>query len=188
MIAKVNLKPLTWHPHITPLEVADASPQQLEAMKVTPSNKKVSEYVRTLAYDPESYVARTVLFNAIMYVDGGLNRADRELGALGASLVNGCQYCAVVHARRHVQLNKDSHAVSAIYFDKTEQLSARDAAIYRFARRLSAAPSQATAEDIAALRANGLDNHEIIDLIHATAIFGWANRLMHVLGHAGIEN
>ena len=56
-----------------------------------------------------------------------------------------------------------------------------------FARRLSVTPSQATPEDVAALREVGMNDREIIDLIHATAIFGWANRLMHVLGHAGVE-
>lgn len=184
MIPQVTLKPLTWHPYIAPVEVADATPDQLEAMKVTPSNKKISEYVRTLAHDPESYVARTVLFNAIMYVDGGLAREDRELGALGASIVNGCKYCAVVHARRHAQLAKSDEVVSALYFNKPETLGPRDAAIYRFARRLSAAPATATKEDIASLRAVGMNEVEIIDLIHAISIFGWANRLMHVLGHA----
>lgn len=187
MIPSVNLKPLHWHPYITPVEVADATPEQLAAMQVTPSNKKVSEYVRTLAHDPESYVARTVLFNAIMYVEGGLDRADRELGALGASIVNGCKYCAVVHARRHVQLRKNSAVVSALYFDKPETLSVRDAAIDRFARRLSVTPSQASGQDISALRDAGMSDPEIIDLIHAISIFGWANRLMHVLGHAGVE-
>ncbi|RUY34558.1 alkylhydroperoxidase, partial [Mesorhizobium sp. M7A.F.Ca.US.001.04.1.1] len=68
--------------------------------------------------------------------------------------------------------------------DKPEALGPRDAAIYTFARRLSAAPSEATADDIAALRSVGMDDREIIDLIHAISIFGWANRLMHVLGHA----
>ena len=29
----------------------------------------------------------------------------------------------------------------------------------------------------------GLDDAEIVDLIHAIAIFGWANRLIHPLGH-----
>ncbi|MBP2167865.1 putative peroxidase-related enzyme [Erwinia toletana] len=186
MIPLVSLKPLSWHPYIAPVELADATPEQLEAMKVTPSSKKISEYVRTLAHDPDSYVARTLLFNAIMYVEGGLARPDRELGALGASIVNGCKYCAVVHARRHAQLTKSDEVVSALYFDKAETLGARDAAIYRFARNLSAAPAEATPEDIAALRAVGMDDHEIIDLIHAIAIFGWANRLMHVLGHAEI--
>ncbi|WP_343465047.1 peroxidase-related enzyme [Pantoea sp.] len=187
MIPSVNLKPLHWHPWIAPVEVDDATPAQREAMKVTPSNKKISEYVRTLVHDPESYTARTVLFNAIMYVEGGLDRADRELGALGASIVNGCRYCAVVHARRHAQLAGSDAVVSAIYFDRTDALSARDAAIYRFARRLSVTPSEATPEDIAALRAAGMNDAEILDLIHAIAIFGWANRLMHVLGHADLN-
>lgn len=188
MIGSVRLKPLTWHPHIAPVEVSEATPEQLDAMKVTPSAKKVSEYVRTLVHDPDSYVARTVLFNAIMYVEGGLARPDRELGALGASMVNGCTYCAVVHARRHAELTKSDDVVTALYFDRPEALGPRDAAIYAFARRLSAAPSEATKEDIAALRAVGMDDVEIIDLIHAISIFGWANRLMHVLGHADSGN
>jgi len=184
MIPQVSLKPLTWHPYITPVELHNATPEQLEAMKVTPSNLTISTYVRTLAHDPESYLARTVLFNAIMYVDGGLARPDRELGALAASMVNGCKYCAVVHARRHAQLTHSNELVSALWFDQPERLSPRDAAIYRFARRLSTTPAEATPEDIAALRAVGLNDPEIIDLIHAVAIFGWANRLMHVLGEA----
>lgn len=184
MISSVRLKPLSWHPYIAPVELAEATPEQLDAMKVTPSSKKVSDYVRTLVHDPESYLARTVLFNAIMYVEGGLARPDRELGALGASLVNGCKYCAVVHARRHAELTKSDDLVTALYLDRPEALGPRDAAIYGFARRLSVTPSQARPDDIAALRAVGLDDIEIIDLIHAISIFGWANRLMHVLGHA----
>ena len=184
MNGSVKLKPLVWHPHIAPVELADATPVQLEAMKVTPSAKKVSPYVRTLAHDPESYVARTVLFNAIMYAEGGLPRPDRELGALGASVVNGCRYCAVIHGRQHAHLTQSDAVVTAVYYDRPEDLSPRDAAIHVFARRLSATPSEATPEDVAALRAVGLEEGEILDLIHSIAIFGWANRLMHVLGHA----
>ncbi|MCW0000578.1 peroxidase-related enzyme [Pararhizobium sp. YC-54] len=184
MISSIRLKPLTWHPYIAPVELSEATSEQLDAMKVTPSAKKVSEYVRTLVHDPESYVARTVLFNAIMYVDGGLARPDRELGALGASLVNGCTFCAVTHARRHAELTKSNDLVTALYCDRPDTLGARDTAIYRFARRLSGTPSQATEDDIASLRSVGMDDVEIIDLIHAISIFGWANRLMHVLGHA----
>jgi uncharacterized peroxidase-related enzyme len=184
MSSSVRLKPLDWFPYIVPVELSEATPEQLDAMKVTPSAKKVSTYVRTLAHDPESYLARTVLFNAIMYLDGGLARPDRELGALGASMVNGCKFCAVVHARRHAELTKSDAVVTALYLDRPEELGPRDAAIYDFARRLSVTPSEATADDIAALRSVGMDDVEIIDLIHAISIFGWANRLMHVLGHA----
>jgi alkylhydroperoxidase family enzyme len=33
-----------------------------------------------------------------------------------------------------------------------------------------------------ALRKAGLTEEEILDLILSSALFGWANRLMHVLG------
>jgi uncharacterized peroxidase-related enzyme len=180
-----RLKPLTWSPHLPPVEVEDATPRQLEAMQVTPSATKVSPYVRTLVHDPDSYVARTELFNAIMYVAEGLPRADRELGALGASLVNGCRYCANVHARRHMALSGGSDTVAALWWNRRDALSDRDRAVIDFAKALTATPPQADASHIRALRDAGVDDAGIVDLIHAIAIFGWANRLMHPLGRSG---
>ena len=43
-------------------------------------------------------------------------------------------------------------------------------------------PASLVADDMQALHAVGLSDPEIIDLLHAVAIFGWANRLMHNLG------
>ena len=183
-LPEIRIRPLTWTPHLPPVEIDAATPEQLGAMKVTPSAKKVSPYVRTLAHDPESYVARTTLFNAIMYLPGGLDRADRELGALGASLANGCRYCANVHARQHINLSGSSLAMAALWTGQTDRLSDRDAAILDFAKALVTPQPSATTEHIERLRATGMDDPEIIDLIHAVAIFGWANRLMHPLGHS----
>lgn len=180
----IHLKPLDWIPHIEPVETADATPEQLAAMQVTPSAGKVSPYVRTLAHDPDSYLARTELFNAIMYVDGGLRLQDRELGALGASMHNGCAYCATVHAERHSKYAGSTDAVYALMSGQEDKLSPRDAAIVNFARDLSRTPPRATTAQVRALYDHGFDDFEMIDLIHAIAIFGWANRLMHVLGRS----
>lgn len=185
-IATIKLRPLTWHPYLPPVEISEATAEQLAAMEVTPSAKKVSPYVRMLAHDPESYIARTILFNAIMYVEGGLPRPDRELGALAASLVNGCRYCANVHARQHVRLTGNSSVITALWNGETEDLSRRDAAIIDFARALSTTPPTASTQHVKALREVGMDDFEINDLIHAVAIFGWANRLMHPLGHSSL--
>ncbi len=182
----VKVKALTWTPHLPPVEVEEATPAQLEAMKVTPSAKKVSPYVRTLAHDPESYVARTELFNAIMYVEEGLPRADRELGALAASLLNGCQYCANVHARQHIRMTKSSSTIAALCFDRPDALSARDAAIIDFANALTTTPPSANKSHMDSLFNVGMSEMEIVDLVHAIAIFGWANRLMHPLGHSQV--
>lgn len=172
-----------WQPRVTPVNLEEATDAQLEALQVTPSNTKVSDYVLTLAHDVESLKVRSPLFNAIMYDKGGLGRAGREIGALAASMVNRCIYCAAVHAARHAQLEKSTELTDKL-FEKGENadLEPRDRAIFDFARKLSDCPSQADADDMQALRDAGLDEDEILDLILSASLFGWANRLMHVLG------
>ena len=96
-----------WQPRLVPVKLEEATQEQLDALKVTPSNTKVSDYVLTLAHDVESLSVRSPLFNAIMYDRGGMSREERELGALAASMVNRCIYCAAVHADRHAKLAKD---------------------------------------------------------------------------------
>lgn len=172
-----------WRPYVTPVRLEEATEEQREAMKITPSNTKVSDYVLTLAHDPESLAVRSPLFNAIMYGDDGLSRAERELGAVGASVVNRCVYCAAVHASRYNQLAKAPEVIEAIFAAETEaELEPRNQAIFDFAVAVSNTPSEATADHIAALREQGLTDLEQVDLILSAAIFGWANRLMHTLG------
>ena len=172
-----------WRPRVAPLKLEDASAEQLDALKVTPSNTKVSDYVLVLAHDVETLKVRSPLFNAIMYDPGGLSRAERELGALGASIVNHCVYCAAVHARRHSELAQSDEVVEKLFHTgRDAKLEARDQAIFDFAVRLSHSPSQATAADLQKLRDAGLGEEEIVDLILSASLFGWANRLMHILG------
>ncbi|MGO4171906.1 peroxidase-related enzyme [Bosea sp. TAF32] len=172
-----------WQPRVTPVDLASATPEQRDALKITPSNTKVSDYVLVLAHDPETLSVRSPLFNAIMYDPGGMSRAERELGAIGASIVNRCIYCAAVHASRHAQLSKDT-AVTDELFARGEQaqLSPRDQAIFDFSVKLSQSPPAVTEADAAKLREAGISEAEAVDLILSTALFGWANRLMHVLG------
>lgn len=172
-----------WHPRVTPVRLADATPEQLDALQVTPSNTKVSDYVLVLAHDVETLRVRSPLFNAIMYSKIGLGRAERELGAIAASVVNRCIYCAAVHADRHAQLTKNKSVTDAIFKDGEDaNLTPRDRAIFDFAVKLSKTPAEASGADLQALRDAGLDEGEIVDLILSNALFGWANRLMHVLG------
>jgi uncharacterized peroxidase-related enzyme len=173
---------LGWRPTITPIVYADATPAQRDALKETPSNTKISAYVLVLAHDPQSLGERTPLFNGIMYGRGGLSRAERELGATEASVVNHCVYCAAVHAARYIQLTKQPEVIAQVFAGDTAGLPAREQAIAGFAARLSACPPAATAADIAGLHAAGLTDAEIFDLILSVAVFGWANRLMHTLG------
>lgn len=172
-----------WSPRITPINLEEATERQLDAMKVTPSNMAVSEYVLVLAHDPQTLKERTPLFNSIMYSRGGLSRAETELAAVATSVANRCIYCAAVHSKRYNELTNDE-SVTATVFDEAADsgLNARQRAIVSFATKLSKCPPEANKADVDLLVENGLDMAEILDVILSTSLFGWANRLMHILG------
>ncbi len=183
VITKFTRNVPEWRPRVTPVAVEALSEAQRAALQVTPSGTKVSAYVLTLAHDVESLKVRSPLFNAIMYDPGGLSRAEREIGAIAASIVNRCVYCAAVHAARHAQLTGETETTDGLFANgPTAALSPRDRALFDYATALSQTPPAAGPGHIAALRDAGMTDAEIVDLTLSTALFGWANRLMHVLG------
>ncbi|PWC53334.1 peroxidase-related enzyme [Azospirillum sp. TSO22-1] len=178
-----TLDVLEWEPWLAPVDYATATEAQRAALAETPSNTGLSPYSLMLAHDPEALRQRTPLFNGIMYAPRGLPRAERELATLVESVLNGCVYCASVHARRFAELTKEPEVVHRLYAEGAgTDLDPRRRAIVDFAAKLTATPPAAGPEDVAALRAAGLDDLQILDLIHAVAIFAWANRLMLTLG------
>ncbi|HMK78047.1 MAG TPA: peroxidase-related enzyme [Xanthobacteraceae bacterium] len=176
---------LAWKPWVTPLDITAATQEQLAALKVTPSNRAVGAYSLVLAHDPEALNARSPLYNGIMFGAKGLPRAERELGAVTASRINGCAYCASVHALRFNQLAKQPEVIERIQRDGVAaELEPRLRAIVDYAAKLTRDPAAITPADAAPLRAQGLGDLEILDLTHAVAMFAWANRLMQTLGEA----
>lgn len=178
-----TLEPLDWNPYVKPVDLATATPEQLQALKVTPSNTKMSAYVLVLAQEAEILEERTPLFNDIMYSEGGLSRGGREIGALAASFVNHCIYCASVHANRYIQIEKRPEVVEEIYRNGLDaDLPDFEQALFNFGVDMTAHPDNVGVYQFYHLREVGLDDLQILDLIHSVAIFGWANRLMHTLG------
>ncbi len=174
---------LGWQPWLAPVDLDAATAEQREALKITPSNRAVGAYALVLAHDPETVRERSPLYNAIMFGPRGLPRADRELGAVVASRINGCAYCASVHAKRFSELAKAPEVMERLHRDGVEaDLDTRRSAIVAFAAKLTRDPASLTPGDAEPLRAVGLSDGEILDLTHAVAMFGWANRLMQSLG------
>ena len=106
---------LDWQPWITPLDLDHANEAQRDALKITPSGRAIGAYALVLAHDPESVRERSPLYNGIMFGQKGLPRADRELGAVVASRINGCAYCASVHAKRFNELAKEPAVMQTLW-------------------------------------------------------------------------
>lgn len=173
---------LQWRSWLEPVRLDQASALQLEVLDESHAQARTSPYYLTLAHQPLMLRHRSAAYNAIMYAAGGAPRAERELAAMVVSVSNGCVYCTSVHAQRYAQLARRHDTVEQVFADPaTAGSTERERAIARFARAVTQRPAQ-LGEDIAALRALGLADEAVIDVLHAAAIFGWANRLMHNLG------
>lgn len=174
---------LEWKAWLDVVDLEQATPEQIAILEESHPKAKVSDYYRFLVHQPEILRQRSTAFNAIMYAPGGMSRAERELGATVVSRVNGCVYCASVHAQRFEQLAKRNDVIAQVFENPaTAGTTARELAIGAFSIQLTDAPASVNADSIQALKDAGLNDGEILDLLHSDAIFAWANRLMLNLG------
>jgi alkylhydroperoxidase domain protein len=173
---------LDWLPWLEPLGVDALTPHQVESL--VDAARVKSPYFRLLARDPDVLRARTLTDKDIFYnPDAGLPRAERELAATATSRVNGCLYCASVHARHAATYSKREADVDRLLADGVgADLGERWNAIVAASVALTETPSAFGPEHVDRLRRAGLDDLAISDVIHAAAFFNWANRLMLSLG------
>ena len=134
--------------------------------------------------DRQVVEARTLTAKDLFYnSDAGLPRAERELAATATARLNGCLYCASVHARHAATYSKREADVERLLDDGVAaDLGERWNAIVGASVALTATPSAFGPEHVDRLRRAGLDDLAIADVVHAAAFFGWANRLMLSLG------
>lgn len=174
---------LGWVPWLAPVPEEELTAEQLDAL-IEPARARMP-YFRLLARDPGALKARTLTDLDIFFnTDGGAARAERELAAAATSRLNGCVFCASVHAaaatresgrREDVQRLLDEGVDADLGDERWNAVAAASVA-------LAETPLSFGADDIASLREAGFDDAEILDVLGGAAFFNWANRLMLSLG------
>lgn len=173
---------LDWLPWLEPLAESALTPRHIEAL--IDAARAKSAYFRLLARDPDALEHRTRTDKDIFYnTDAGAPRADRELAAAAVSRFNGCVYCASVHARFAATYAKREADVDRLLAEGVgADLGERWNAIVAAAVALTSLPMTFGPAHVARLRAAGLDDLGVADVIQGAAFFNWANRLMLSLG------
>ncbi|WP_285364210.1 alkylhydroperoxidase domain protein [Microbacterium sp. LMC-P-041] len=171
-----------WTPHLPPLAEEELTERHYDGL--VDASRAKNDYFRLLARDPEVLKARTLVDKDIFYnAKEGLPRAERELSATAASRHNGCVFCASVHSRFAAHHSKRVDDVDLLLDQGVDaDLGERWNAVVAASVALTDTPSTFGADEIARLRAAGLDDLEIADVIHGAAFFNWANRLMLSIG------
>ncbi|TAJ87789.1 MAG: alkylhydroperoxidase domain protein [Reyranella sp.] len=173
---------LDWLPWLEPMAEADMTEHHIRSL--VDAARVKSPYFRLLARDPDVLEARTRTDKDIFYnPEAGLPRAERELAAAATSRLNGCIYCASVHARFAATYSKRIDDVQRLLDEGVDaKLDERWEAIVAASVALTTLPMTFGKDHVERLRAVGLDDAAIADLIGAASFFNWANRLMLSLG------
>lgn len=174
---------LGWVPWLAPVDEDALTDLQRDAL-IEPA-RAARPYFRLLARDPEALRARTLTDLDIFYnVSGGLGRAERELAAAATSRRNGCVFCASVHAAAATRESGREADVQRLLDEGTGADLGDDTwnAVVEASVALADTPLDFGPDHIARLRAAGLGDAEIVDVIGGAAFFNWANRLMLSLG------
>jgi uncharacterized peroxidase-related enzyme len=176
---------LDWKAWLPVVDPATATPEQQTVLDLSHPKARSSDFYLLLVHQPQVLSERSQAFNAIMYAPGGLSRAEREVASTAVSRANGCVYCAAVHAQRYEQLARRNEVMAQLFVDPdTAGTNARERALIQAALVLTRTPGALGTAPLQALRAAGLSDLEILDALHASALFAWANRLMLNLGEA----
>ncbi|MBP1326242.1 alkylhydroperoxidase domain protein/CMD domain protein [Leucobacter exalbidus] len=183
---------LGWKPWLEPLPAAEFTPQHHEAL-VEPERIHMP-YFRLLARDPDALRERTLTDIDIFFnTDAGLPRAEREVAAAASSRFTGCVFCASVHARFGIEQGADAGIVQRLLDEGVTRFTAENTAeqpsfgprwdaIIGATVALTATPPRLGEAEVAQLRAAGLEELELLDVVQAGSFFNWANRLMLSLG------
>ncbi len=179
---------LEWVPWIPRATDGELSPERKSEIEAFVAGKNASDYLLVLANDFDSLQARAFVHRHVYATEDPTQSGYRELGATTTSRINGCVFCASVHARHVANFLKDRPLALRFLADGLDaDLPAIERAIVDACAKLTLDPEGFSGSDLQPMRGLGLSDLEILDILNYAAFFANANRLMLTLGEPATQ-
>ncbi|MGE3287240.1 MAG: peroxidase-related enzyme [Pseudonocardia sp.] len=137
-------------------------------------------WVQAFALSPNVIKRFTTYYESLLNpAHGHLPMVEREMIASIVSHQNHCTYCSLNHVGAYAKQCGDAQRAQRVAhnFREVDDLSARERAIATFASKLTAGGASISDADFDALRAVGLDDEEILEVMEIASWFNHSNRL-----------
>ena len=124
------------------------------------------------------------LAESMLFTEGALGRANKEMLATFVSARNKCEYCADSHGHA-LQRNGGSKAMLAAAMTCDVHASSIDpsqAALLAFVQQVTDDSQSIVPADVERLRAAGWSDLQIAEAIHLAALFACFNRVVNAFG------
>jgi uncharacterized peroxidase-related enzyme len=175
--------PLGWTPWMERATDTELAPELRERVEAFIGDVPHADYLAVLANDFAALQTRALVHHHVYSSADPEPSAYRELGATTASRINGCVFCASVHARMFAGFSKQRDLIKDFLAEGIDtELPPLERAIVDLSAKVTRDPESLTPADLAPLREQGLDDVTILDVINYAAFFANANRLMLTLG------
>lgn len=129
------------------------------------------------------------LAKTMLFADGALGRANKEMIATFVSSANRCAYCADSHGFFLTAHGGSAQVLDAVMRQDLESpsLTSAQQVLLRFARKITENSSAVVEEDVAMMRDAGWSDLQIAEAIHLTALFASFNRVVNAFGLSSQE-
>lgn len=169
------------------VEDSTASPdvQSLyEHFRVSFGRTEIPGILKCFATHPPLLEHMIGLAKNMVFSDGALGRANKEMIATFVSASNRCDYCTDSHAAAFTQCGGSAGQIEAVLSVdvKSSSLDEAQQSLLLFVRKLSVDSAAVRPSDITMLRNAGWTDLEIAETIHTTALFAFFNRVVSGFG------
>ncbi len=167
----------------------DASPELLEVLKLarTPHGT-VDNVMRVHSLRPNTMRGHVILYRAVLHDDANtLPMWLQETISSYVSVLNRCDYSYANHwanARHLIGDKAKADAVeAALSAHKPEEVfDGAELALLQYAEKLTLRPGDMAEQDVAGLKAAGLDDGQILEANQIIGYFNYVNRHLNGLG------
>ena len=115
-------------------------------------------------------------------IGGSMDRRRYELATVAAARVLRSSYCSLAHGKVLAEQFLGAERTIALATGAVDALDPLDAEIVRFATLVTREPASVTAQDVERLRALGLSDEEILDVVLAVAARCFFSTVLEALG------
>ncbi len=132
--------------------------------------------------DPDLVAARLELYRASERCPSALIQWQRLIIAYITSVLNRTPHCASQVRLKLTHTGTPDQVIGALDQGHYQHLEPAEAAVARYAHKLTVDPGQMTEADVQALRTVGLDDLAIVDANNMCAHLNYVNRVANGLG------
>ncbi|WP_282608918.1 carboxymuconolactone decarboxylase family protein [Pelagibius sp. Alg239-R121] len=167
----------------------EADDELLEVLKLarTPHGT-VDNVMRVHSLRPNTMRGHVILYRAALHDDANtLPMWLQETISSYVSILNNCEYSLANHWSNARHLIGDAQRADAIeaalHARRPEEVfDGRELVLLQYAAKLTLDPGNMLESDVAALRAQGVDDGEILEANQIVGYFNYVNRLLNGLG------